>query len=123
MDLNLIGLRSETLLINIPVNSGWQKEGFFNQAVLNDKNTFTTRLLLMVIHRVFRLILDLFHLKCQLIPIKSEKGDWNWVKIKKVGSITYLFSLKLTNLTKPKLMKKNVLQIYAFEFKNSENNR
>jgi hypothetical protein len=31
-------------------------------------------------------------------------------KIKKVGSITYLLSLKLTNLTKPKLMKKNVLQ-------------
>ena len=32
-------------------------------------------------------------------------------KNKKVGSITYLFSLKLTNLTKPKLMKKNVIQM------------
>jgi hypothetical protein len=29
-------------------------------------------------------------------------------KNKKVGSTTYLLSLKLTNLTKPKLMKKNV---------------
>lgn len=43
----------------------------------------------------------------------------NAVKIKKVGSITYLFSLKLTNLTKPKLMKKNVLQMYAIDLKNS----
>jgi len=33
-------------------------------------------------------------------------------KNKKVGSTTYLLSLKLTNLTKPKLMKKNVLQMY-----------
>jgi len=32
---------------------------------------------------------------------------------KKVGSTTYLPSLKLTNLTKPKLMKKNVLQKYG----------
>jgi len=31
--------------------------------------------------------------------------------MKKVGSATYLLSLKLTNLTKPKLMKKNVLQM------------
>ena len=31
-------------------------------------------------------------------------------KNKKVGPLSYLFSLKLTNLTKPKLMKKNVLQ-------------
>ncbi len=37
-----------------------------------------------------------------------------FIKNKKVGSTTYLFSLKLTNLTKPKLMKKNVLQMYAF---------
>jgi len=37
-------------------------------------------------------------------------------KNKKVGSTTYLFSLKLTNLTKPKLMKKNVLQMYGLEF-------
>jgi len=44
------------------------------------------------------------------------------VKNKKVGSTTYLLSLKLTNLTKPKLMKKNVLQIYGFEFENCENN-
>jgi len=43
-------------------------------------------------------------------------------KNKKVGSATYLFSLKLTNLTKPKLMKKNVIQIYAVDFKESENN-
>jgi hypothetical protein len=44
------------------------------------------------------------------------------IKNKKVGSATYLFSLKLTNLTKPKLMKKNVLQIYVEEFKNFKNN-
>ena len=31
-------------------------------------------------------------------------------KNKKVGPLPYLSSLKLTNLTKPKLMKKNVLQ-------------
>jgi hypothetical protein len=43
-------------------------------------------------------------------------------KNKKVGSATYLFSLKLTNLTKPKLMKKNVIQIYAVDFRKSENN-
>jgi len=40
----------------------------------------------------------------------------NVYKNKKVGSTTYLFSLKLTNLTKPKLMKKNVLQMYSLEF-------
>ena len=33
-----------------------------------------------------------------------------FVKIKKVEPLSYLLSLKLTNLTKPKLMKKNVLQ-------------
>jgi hypothetical protein len=32
-------------------------------------------------------------------------------KNKKVGPLSYLFSLKLTNLTKPKLMKKNVIQM------------
>ena len=32
-------------------------------------------------------------------------------KNKKVEPLFYLFSLKLTNLTKPKLMKKNVLQM------------
>ena len=31
-------------------------------------------------------------------------------KNKKVEPLSYLSSLKLTNLTKPKLMKKNVLQ-------------
>jgi len=41
---------------------------------------------------------------------------------KKVGSTTYLFSLKLTNLTKPKLMKKNVLQICTLDSKKSEIN-
>jgi hypothetical protein len=35
---------------------------------------------------------------------------WIVVKNKKVGPLSYLFSLKLTNLTKPKLMKKNVPQ-------------
>ncbi len=44
------------------------------------------------------------------------------VKNKKVEPLSYLFSLKLTNLTKPKLMKKNVLQIYAIESKQFENN-
>ena len=43
-------------------------------------------------------------------------------KNKKVEPLSYLFSLKLTNLTKPKLMKKNVLQIYACEFINLEIN-
>ena len=42
--------------------------------------------------------------------------DGNILKNKKVGSITYLLSLKLTNLTKPKLMKKNVIQIYCMQF-------
>lgn len=32
-------------------------------------------------------------------------------KNKKVEPLFYLFSLKLTNLTKPKLMKKNVIQM------------
>jgi len=41
---------------------------------------------------------------------------------KKVGSTAYLFSLKLTNLTKPKLMKKNVLQMYISEPLKCENN-
>ena len=47
---------------------------------------------------------------------------WSMGKNKKVGSTTYLFSLKLTNLTKPKLMKKNVIQIYVVVLLNCENN-
>ncbi len=34
--------------------------------------------------------------------------EFEGYKNKKVEPLSYLFSLKLTNLTKPKLMKKNV---------------
>jgi len=37
--------------------------------------------------------------------------EGKFFKNKKVEPLSYLFSLKLTNLTKPKLMKKNVLQM------------
>ena len=43
-------------------------------------------------------------------------------KNKKVEPLSYLFSLKLTKLTKPKLMKKNVIQIYVSESVKSEIN-
>ena len=35
------------------------------------------------------------------------------VKKQRIGSTTYPFLIKLTNLTKPKLMKINVAQIYC----------
>ena len=43
-------------------------------------------------------------------------GMWSIKKLKRTdpgGSILLLKLTKLTNLTKPKLMKKNVIQIYA----------
>ena len=40
-----------------------------------------------------------------ILKFEWFRGCW---KNKKAGSTTCLFSLKLTNLTKPKLMKKNV---------------
>jgi len=36
----------------------------------------------------------------------------NIIKTKRTGSTTHPFLIKLTNLTKPKLMKINVAQIY-----------
>jgi hypothetical protein len=37
------------------------------------------------------------------------------LKTKRTGSITYPFLIKLTNLTKPKLMKINVTQRYVLD--------
>ena len=50
----------------------------------------------------------------------ENRGGAGGIKNKKVEPLSYLFSLKLTNLTKPKLMKKNVLQTYPLEFENCE---
>ncbi len=54
----------------------------------------------------------LFYMKIAIAYSESM----NLYKNKKVEPLSYLFSLKLTNLTKPKLMKKNVLQIYVGHF-------
>jgi hypothetical protein len=59
--------------------------------------------------------------KLRVFPVVVKTAG-NFQKNKKAGSTTCLFSLKLTNLTKPKLMKKNVLQIYIPEVTNCEKN-
>jgi len=41
--------------------------------------------------------------------VEFVKGN---LKTKRTGSTTHPFLIKLTNLTKPKLMKINVMQIY-----------
>ena len=67
---------------------------------------------LLFVNKELKFMLDLFFEWGH-----SFKGKY--IKTKKVGSATYLLSLKLTNLTnltKPKLMKKNVLQMYSLEF-------
>ena len=40
------------------------------------------------------------------------RGNGSFGKTKRTGSTTHPFLIKLTNLTKPKLMKINVLQRY-----------